>query len=509
MSGDGLRVRGGVGGTTVGLAGLEAAAARLGDAAADVATSLGRTLLTAADPALACVAPSVATAAAVEGALALAVGPAGLAGDAARLVALTTATTATVAAYRAVDAEVARTVELAQDAVMFAVGRHAPEAVVGVLALEALGVDVGEVLDRAVWRAPALADLAGGAEGLVAGLRADPLTAPLLVPGALAQGESPDSGGPRDYEDALEVLAGSAAVLGLLDDRADVRVLAEPVVRQAASAPRSLEDLARGQGPLSDAADHPGRVRVVEVRSSAGSSWLVEVSGTQVWDPRAGPNPCDVTTDVRAMAGESTVLARGVQEALEQAQEQARAAAGTRAGADPDRDPSAEPVMLVGHSLGGIVAAGLASSPVFTARHRVTHVVTMGSPVARMPVTAGVEVLSLEHRQDPVPRLEGASNPDRAGWVTATRDLDARDVDARDVDARDLGARERRGSVAHGVGEYAATAAAVDRSTDPSLVAWREGSRRFFAPADDAQVVVRDYRIARGPTGGVVAQSAP
>jgi hypothetical protein len=321
-------------------------------------------------------------------------------------------------------------------------------------------------------------------------MRADLLTAPLLVPGTLAQAQGAESGTPRDYEDALEVLAGSAAVLGLLDDRGEVRVLAEPVVQPAAPAPRSLEDLVRDQGPLSDADDHPGRVRVVEVRSATGSSWLVEVSGTQVWDPRAGPNPCDVTTDVRAMAGESTVLARGVQEALEQAQAQAR----TEAGAEPDRDPSVEPVMLVGHSLGGIVAAGLAASPVFTARHRVTHVVTMGSPVARMPVPAGVEVLSLEHRQDPVPRLEGAANPDRAGWVTATRDLDG---------------RERRASAAHGVGEYAATAAAVDRSTDPSLVAWREGSRGFLAPGDDAQVVVRDYRIARGPAASVVAQSAP
>ena len=85
--------------------------------------------------------------------------------------------------------------------------------------------------------------------------------------------------------------------------------------------------------------------------------------------------------------------------------------------------------MLVGHSLGGIAAAGLASSPRFTQAHQVTHVVTMGSPVGRMPVPAGIEVLSLEHTQDAVPRLDGQPNPDRATWVTVSRDLDGAGVD--------------------------------------------------------------------------------
>lgn len=514
MSDDGLRVRGGTGGTTVGLAALEAASGRLRDAAEDVAASLGRTLLVAADPGLACVAPSVVTAAAAEAALALAAGPGGLAGDAARLAALATATTTTVTAYRAAEVEVARTLAFTQDAVMFVVGRQAPEVVVGVLALDALGVDLGGVLDRALWEAPALADLAGGADGLVAGLRTDPRTAPLLAPGVAANPKR--SSGPRTYEDALEVLADSAAVLGLLDDRGGVQVRAEPVARSGAVAPRSLEDLVRDQGNLGDAEHYPGHVRVVEVPTASGRAWLVEVSGTQVWDPRAGTNPFDATTDVRAMAQESTVLARGVQQALEQAQAESRAAS-TRAGTatdppsapvsasspassavvdDPGRDTTAEPVMVVGHSLGGIVVAGLASSPGFTARHRVTHVVTIGSPVARMPVPAGVQVLSLEHRQDPVPRLEGAPNPDRAGWVTATRDLD---------DGRRIGT----GSEAHGVGEYALTAGAVDRSSDPSLVAWRDGSEAFFTPAPGVEPVVRDYRIARVVPSSLVAQSGP
>jgi hypothetical protein len=506
VSHGGLRVRGGAGGTAVGLAALEAAAGRLADSAQDLAASLAHTLLVAADPGLAGAVPSLVTAAAAEAALAVAAGPRGLAGDTARVAALAGATAATVTAYRAADAEVARTVALTQDALMFAVGRNAPEVAVGVLTLQALGVDVGAALDRAVWEVPAIADLAGGADGLVAGLRTDPRTAPLLAPGVAAHPSHP--GEAPDYEDALQVLAGAAAVWGLLDDRGAVQVQAEPVARAGARAPRSLEDLARDQGNLADAEDYPGHVRVVEVPTPSGRAWLVEVSGTQVWDPRAGANPFDATTDVRAMAQQSTALARGVQEALEQAQAESRAAtarAGTQAGpaggaraaaGDSGPDPSVEPVMLVGHSLGGIVAAALASSPGFTARHGVTHVVTMGSPVARMPVQAGTQVLSLEHRQDPVPRLEGAPNPDRAGWVTATRDLDD-------------GRRDGTGSAAHGVGEYAVTAAAVDRSTDPSLVAWRGGSEAFFTPVTGEEAVVRDYRIARVVPTSRVAQSGP
>lgn len=143
--------------------------------------------------------------------------------------------------------------------------------------------------------------------------------------------------------------------------------------------------------------------------------------------------------------------------------------------------------MLVGHSLGGIVAAGLASAQAFTERHHVTHVVTMGSPVARMPVASGVQVLSLEHRQDAVPRLDGQVNPDRRDWVTVTRDLTG---GATGVD---------RASSAHATSEYVATAAAADTSTEPSVAAWREGSRQFFGAGSGSHgaPVIRDFRIER------------
>ena len=151
-----------------------------------------------------------------------------------------------------------------------------------------------------------------------------------------------------------------------------------------------------------------GRVRVVElVRGDGGSAWVVVVPGTQEWSPRAGANPFDLTSDVRAVTGDATVAAAGAAAALDLVRSRA-----------VSRSTPGDPVVLVGHSQGGILAAALASDPGFTSRHRVSHVVTSGSPVGLFPVPATTRVLSVEHGDDPVPRLDLSPNPDRGSWVT-------------------------------------------------------------------------------------------
>ena len=475
MSGP-IQVDGGVGGTAVGLDSLDRAAFQLVRAGLDLSEVLARTLLLAADgELLASIVASPVTGAEVEVALACAVGPGGLAGQLAAMSELATATSLATAAYREAERQVALSLDAVHDAVMFELGANAPALAVGAFTAHALGADLhglGLRADRSVYDHPELADLGGGVAGLTAGLRINPLTAPLLAPGDLRASSRSDPVEP--YDGSLRVLGGAAESWGLLTDAGRARVLPEPAPRTGAAAPTSVAELARGQLNLSNADDYPGHVRVVEVpRPGGGSAWIVEISGTQVWDPRAGRNPHDVTTDVRLMARESTVLAAGVEEALRQAQ----AASG--------HDARHDPVLLSGHSLGGIVAAGLAASASFAAHHRVTHVVTMGSPVARMPVPRDVQMLSLEHHQDPVPRLEGRPNPDRRSWVTVTRDLDG------DRDG------VHTGTGAHATEEYAETAAAVDSSSDPSIRDWRQGSRQFFESRPGAAPVVRDYRIER------------
>jgi pimeloyl-ACP methyl ester carboxylesterase len=129
-----------------------------------------------------------------------------------------------------------------------------------------------------------------------------------------------------------------------------------------------------------------------------------------------------------------------------------------------------EPVLLAGHSLGGMVAAGLAADRAFRSRFTVTHVVTAGSPVAGYPVPPGVQVLSLEHTDDVVPALDGRRDPDRPRWVTVRRAV------------RPTGLVLDPQS-AHDVAAYTRTAELVDGSDDPSVVAWRAGLAPFVARA--------------------------
>jgi pimeloyl-ACP methyl ester carboxylesterase len=193
----------------------------------------------------------------------------------------------------------------------------------------------------------------------------------------------------------------------------------------------------------------PGSVRVEGIRGADGRrSWIVEIPGTQEWSPVPGRNPADLTADVAALGRASTAAAATVVRALE--------LAGVR--------PS-EPVLLAGHSLGGMLAAALAADPAFTRRFRVTHVVAAGSPLAGYAVRPGVAVLALEHDDDLVPALDGAPDPDRPDWVTVRRSS----------------FRGRSPAAAHDSAAYAETAGLVDTSSDPSLRAWRAGLAPFLA----------------------------
>ena len=124
------------------------------------------------------------------------------------------------------------------------------------------------------------------------------------------------------------------------------------------------------------------------------------------------------------------------------------------------RSTPADPVVLVGHSQGGILAAALASDPGFTRRNRVSHVVTSGSPVALFPVPPTTRVLSVERGDDPVPRLDLTPQP--RPRVVGHRAHPAR---RSPVDVRD-----------HALEGYVATlrvAEAAPRGTVAGLDAWQ------------------------------------
>ncbi|MEW1632481.1 hypothetical protein AB0469_00205 [Streptomyces sp. NPDC093801] len=84
--------------------------------------------------------------------------------------------------------------------------------------------------------------------------------------------------------------------------------------------------------------------------------------------------------------------------------------------------PAGSELMLVGHSLGGLTAMNLAADADVASEYRITHVVTLGSPIDnKRPADHTTRVVSLVNKHDVIPMLDGRGPasphdvPD--GWV--------------------------------------------------------------------------------------------
>ena len=234
----------------------------------------------------------------------------------------------------------------------------------------------------------AVPDLVGGHPGqaLTDLAAADPQVADVLVDAAAAVGLR-------------------AGTLGLLfqDGRARVESLGADAELDEAGPPRDLpgvlSGLSRRNGDAAGAVD----VRILTAADGRRRA-IVDIPGTKDWSARGrNPNVANLGSDLAAIAGRHTSYEAGVIDAIKQA------------GIGPDDE-----VMLVGHSLGGIVAVSAAATLARTGQARVTHVVTAGAPVATLlgRVPAQVHVLALENSADVVPHLDARSNPDLANVTT-------------------------------------------------------------------------------------------
>jgi len=451
-----LTVRGGPGGTAARLDDLEAAAGRLRDAAAAMAWVAVRVARVTADPAL--------LAAGVRHPLAwwdvehrLAGATAGRDGAltvAARYAALAAAALAVVTLYRTTEAGVDAAVRAADTAAGEAVGRLFGLPVLAAAAVTAPVLAASGASVRPFARSVAVA-VAAHPDGLEHGVDAAPgalrgvLSASPLLRVLAGAGTLCPLGVPRE-------VAGAAGWLGAVGRTTpwlrEGDVVVHPGSVIVAAPPRGIADLLTGVSHLDpDRGGRPGAVQVLSVRRDGRRAWVVQIPGTQEWSPRPGRNPFDLTGDVHGLAGERTAGGRAVTAALR------------AAGAGPG-----EPVLLVGHSQGGIVAAQLAADPQFRRSFTVTHVVTAGSPVATARIPPSVSVLSLEHEHDVVPRLDGRPNPDRAGWITVSAPAERPGAPVDPAGSHDADA-------------YVRTAAAVDASVDPGLRQWRAGLAPFLA----------------------------
>jgi pimeloyl-ACP methyl ester carboxylesterase len=229
----------------------------------------------------------------------------------------------------------------------------------------------------------------------------------------------------------------------LADGHAEVRDLGM-VEAPTGAAPSSIADIVQALGTRNEGT--PGEVDVRFVYRADGTrAVIVDIPGTKSWAPWHTPDITSLPTNVRALQGEQTSYSRGVLEAMK------------RAGVRSD-----EPVMLVGHSEGGMVAVRAAIDADASKEFRVTHVVTAGSPIGQFAakVPASVQVLAIENRHDLVPHLDAATNPPLPNVTTVTVDRNSHAVMANhDVDGSYLpGARDIDASSNPSVRDYIASA---------------------------------------------------
>ncbi|HET6877863.1 MAG TPA: hypothetical protein VFH38_10065 [Jatrophihabitans sp.] len=171
----------------------------------------------------------------------------------------------------------------------------------------------------------------------------------------------------------------------------------------AALPPRRLSDVI-GELGHRDEDPHHGAIDVRVLTLADGSRRvIVDVTGTKSWTPAPTADVTSLTTNGRALVGIPTAYEQGVFAAMRQA--------GVR---------RTDPVMIVGHSQGGMVAVEAARDAAASGEFTISHVVTAGSPIG---LTVGalprrVQVLALENERDLVPHLDGVANPDEPNITT-------------------------------------------------------------------------------------------
>ncbi len=249
-----------------------------------------------------------------------------------------------------------------------------------------------------------------------------------------------------------------------------VRRRADLAVPLGATPPGDLTDLMRHleQANSLSPVDRPGDQGTLEVqtlRAADGSvRHIVYLPGTDdlattPWQTDGDAR--DLAADLRMISGADTTYTDGIRQAM------------TEAGIGP-RDP----VLLVGHSLGGMAAAALLAHG---SGFDVTHVVTAGSPIAGIHhYPTGSHVLSLENHGDLVPLLDGHDNTDSIAQVTVRFDDHETSLAAN-----------------HGLGHYVDGAAAVDASPDPSIREQLDSLRRHGFLGSGASATSQVLQVTR------------
>lgn len=159
---------------------------------------------------------------------------------------------------------------------------------------------------------------------------------------------------------------------------------------------------------------------------------IVNIPGTEHWWPNAGDNPLDLTGNAAlAGSGGRSAGAEATADAIAQLFAQQHL-------------PPETPLLLSGHSQGGMIATSLAADEHFTGQFRVSQVMTVGAPVDNYEVPGSISQLHIQHRADLVPRIDAGGlfspgGPARSGSIT-TITLDSPGAHLLDIGTNHSGA---------------------------------------------------------------------
>ncbi|QWW19486.1 alpha/beta hydrolase [Schaalia sp. 19OD2882] len=258
----------------------------------------------------------------------------------------------------------------------------------------------------------------------------------------------------------------------------------KPQMRRLA-APQTLGDLAADIDDLYWALSHGQPVKVVRVGTPDQRRWLVALPGTEHFDAPSTPNPADTETNIRESLGLPSAMRVGLVSAIHDAMDLDGVPPGQR---------HKEPVLICGHSQGGMIAVGLAADLPEVAGVDVQAILAMGAPARRFRIRPDVTMVAVEHDQDVIPSFDGSP---------------ARAPDHRIVVGRRL-VRPRRDPLyyAHSSSTYTETVKQLERKVDVApwgRLASAVERLRSFLPRDGepTRVTVHDvWQELLDPTTG-------
>lgn len=180
--------------------------------------------------------------------------------------------------------------------------------------------------------------------------------------------------------------------------------------------PSSLTDLAADIDDLYWANAYGQAIKVTVVGEGGSRRWLVSLPGTDHAGLASEPNAADIEANLREELNMPNGMRTGTISTIRRAME--------LEGLTPE-EMVEEHVLICGHSQGGMIAMGLASSDPKEAGFTVDRVLTLGSPTRRLRLRADVEAVAVEHDQDMVPSLDGTPRRVADQRLVVTRTLNA------------------------------------------------------------------------------------